>query len=57
LLSPLLAFGLLPVIGVGAVALALLQSPFIALLGLLGGFLTPVLVQTDTPAAWTLFGY
>ena len=57
LISPVTAFLALAVIGVGAVALALLHGPFIALLGLLGGFATPLLVQTETPAVWPLFGF
>jgi uncharacterized membrane protein len=57
LLSSLLAFVLLAALAAGAVALSLLQGPFIALIGLLGGFLTPMLVSTSAPSAWALFGY
>lgn len=57
LLPPLAAFLLLAIVAVCGVALSLLQGPFIALLGLLGGFLTPVLVPSDQPSAWSLFGY
>jgi uncharacterized membrane protein len=57
LLSPLLAFSLLAAISVGAVALALGQGPFLALLGVLGGDATPMLVPSDVPSAWSLFVY
>ena len=57
LLSPLVAFALLALIAAAAIGLAILQGPFIALLGLLGGYLTPLLVQTGPPAAWPLFSY
>ena len=53
----LFAFLLLAAIGLGAVALSLLQGWFIALLGLLGSFLTPLLVPSEAPSAWTLFPY
>jgi len=38
-------------------ALALLQGPFIALLGMAGGFMTPALIESQTPSAFALFGY
>jgi uncharacterized membrane protein len=57
LLTPPVAFVLLAGLAAGAVALSLLQGPFIALIGLLGGFLTPMLVSTSAPSAWALFGY
>ncbi len=41
----------------GAIALALRQGPFVGLLGLAGGFLTPAIVHTDQPHALVLFGY
>src|SRR5262249_5554028 len=41
----------------GAIALALRQGPFVGLLGLAGGFLTPAIVHTDQPDALVLFGY
>ena len=53
----LFAFLLLAAIGLSAVALSLLQGWFIALLGLLGSFLTPLLIPSDAPSAWTLFPY
>ena len=57
LIGPLAAFALLALIAFGAVALSLLQGPFIAALGLLGGFATPALVATGDPSAWALFPY
>lgn len=40
-----------------AVGLSLLHGPPIALLGLIGGFLTPALIPSDTPSAGGLFSY
>lgn len=57
LLPPLVVFALLTAIAVGALTLSLLQGPFIAALGILGAFAVPLLVQTGTPLAWTLFSY
>ena len=57
LMPPLLAFAALAVVAFGGVALSLLQGPFVALLGLAGGYLTPILVSVGAPSAWTLFPY
>ncbi len=57
LLPSLLAFALLAAIAFAAFGMALLQGPLIAVLGLLGGFATPLLVSTATPLPWPLFGY
>jgi uncharacterized membrane protein len=51
------AFPLLGLTAFAAVGLSLLQGPFLAGLGLLGGFVTPVLVQSTTPAALPLFAF
>ncbi len=51
------AFTLLAVIALGTMGLALLHGQALAGLGLLGSYLTPVLVSSDSPAVWTLFGY
>ena len=56
-LSPMVAFVLLALLAFGGFALALLQGPFIAVLALLGGFATPLLVSTGNPMAWGLFPY
>lgn len=57
LFAPLIAFVLLGAIGVGAMALALLQGPLIAVLGILGAFAVPLLVSTGSSSAWALFSY
>jgi uncharacterized membrane protein len=40
-----------------AVGLSLLQGMLVALLGLLGGFVTPALISTPNPSVWGLFCY
>src|SRR3546814_16723962 len=40
-----------------AFALALLHGPFLAVLALLGGFVTPLLVESPAPSVWGLFAY
>ena len=57
LLAPLVAFGALALIAVCGFGLSLLQGPFVALLGLIGGLVTPLLVTTDAPSALGLFSY
>lgn len=51
------AFALLAAVALGTMGLALLHGQALAGLGLLGSYLTPVLVSSDSPAVWTLFGY
>jgi uncharacterized membrane protein len=50
-------FTLLAGLTAGAIALALRQGPFVGLLGLAGGFLTPAILRSDDPSALMLFGY
>ena len=57
LIPPLLAFVLMAGIAALAVLLSLLHGSFIALLGLAGAYLLPVLIPSDNPSAWGLFGY
>lgn len=57
LIGPTTGFALLALTTATAVVLALLHGPIVALLGLVGGFLTPVLVSTEHPNARLLFGY
>lgn len=57
LFDPLVAFALLAALSLSGVALSLLQGPFIAALGLLAGFATPILVSSGNPMAWGLFPY
>jgi uncharacterized membrane protein len=40
-----------------AIGLALRQGPFVGLLGLAGGFITPAIVRTDEPNAMGLFAF
>lgn len=57
LLPPILAFALMALVAFAAFGLAILQGPFIAVLALLGGFVTPLLVASPHPSAWGLFTY
>ncbi|MGH6932045.1 MAG: DUF2339 domain-containing protein, partial [Dongiaceae bacterium] len=50
-------FMLLAALTAGAITLSLRQGPFIGLIGLAGGFLTPWIVQSDQPSAAVLFIY
>ncbi len=56
-IGPVTAFVLLGAIGVGTMLLALLHGQALAGVGLVGSFVTPVLVASEAPNAWTLFGY
>ncbi|UCH73986.1 MAG: DUF2339 domain-containing protein [Rhodospirillales bacterium] len=57
LLAPLVAFAMLAAVWAAAIGLSLLHGPFVAALGILGGFLVPILVQTGHPSAYSLFPY
>ncbi len=57
LIPSLVAFAALAAISFLAFALALLQGPFVALVGLLGGYVAPLLVTTQTPSVWGFFAY
>jgi uncharacterized membrane protein len=57
LMGPLAALLALATVALLAVALSLLEGMFVALLGVLGGFLTPALIVTPNPNAWGLFAY
>ncbi|WP_109109657.1 DUF2339 domain-containing protein [Azospirillum sp. TSO35-2] len=57
LFAPLVAFALLAALSLGGIGLSLLQGPFIAALGLLAGYVTPLLVASNNPDAWGLFAY
>jgi uncharacterized membrane protein len=56
-LPALVAFVLLGGVAAAAVALSHLQGPFVALLGILGGYLVPAIVSTQQPNAVALFSY
>jgi uncharacterized membrane protein len=57
LITPALGFTFLALTAALAVLLALRQGPIVALVGLVGGFLTPSLISTAEPDARVLFGY
>ena len=57
LIGPLLAFVVLGVVSFLSFALALLQGRFIAVLGLIGGYLVPVLVSTGEASSPALFSF
>lgn len=56
-LSPASAFVLLGIVALATLASALLHGPALAGLGLVGAFVTPALVSTDTPNYWALYIY
>jgi uncharacterized membrane protein len=57
IIPPPLAFGLMVLTAAVAVALSLRQGKMVALVGLIGGFLTPYLVRTGNPDVRGLFAY
>ncbi|MDH3239421.1 MAG: DUF2339 domain-containing protein [Alphaproteobacteria bacterium] len=57
LIPPVVAFAVLVLIAAAAVGLSLLHGWFVALIGLIGAFVTPALVSVSTPSAWSLFTY
>ena len=58
LLPPLAAFGLFSIVTLAAAALALrYESIPIAVIGILGGFLTPILLDERLPDQWLLLAY
>jgi uncharacterized membrane protein len=57
LLPPALAFIILAGVTFLAIALALRHGPFVGLVGLAGGFITPAIVSTGEPNPAVLFGY
>ena len=56
-LSPPATFAVMAAVSAAAAVVSILHGPFLALLGALGGFLTPALIATDHPSGWALFGY
>jgi uncharacterized membrane protein len=56
-LSPPVAFVLLGAVALGTLAAALLHGPALAGLGVVGAFVTPVLVSSDKPDYWALYIY
>jgi len=57
LLTPSVGFALLAGVTAGTISLSLRQGPFIGLVGLAGGFLTPAIVGSEQPDAGVLFTY
>ena len=57
LLPPLIAFAGLAVVALLGVGLSLLQGRLVALMGLLGAFAAPAMVEAKDPSVWTLFAY
>jgi uncharacterized membrane protein len=56
-LSAAAAFILLGIVGIGALAAALLHGPALAGLGVAAAFVTPVLVSSKQPDYWSLYVY
>lgn len=56
-IGPGLAFTLLGIIGIATIAAALVHGQALAGIGLLGALATPMLVSSQSPNAWALFGY
>ena len=56
-LVPATAFVLLGLVALGALAAALLHGPALAGLGIVGAFVTPLLVSSDRPDYWALYIY
>ncbi|ODM77318.1 DUF2339 domain-containing protein [Bradyrhizobium elkanii] len=56
-LAPATAFILLGMVALGTLAAALLHGPALAGLGIVGAFVTPLLVSSDKPDFWSLYIY
>jgi uncharacterized membrane protein len=56
-LPPALAFVLLGLVAVLTLAAALLHGPALAGIGLIGAYVTPILVASDQPDYWALYIY
>jgi len=56
-LVPATAFVLLGLVALGTLAAALLHGPALAGLGIVGAFVTPVLVSSNKPDYWALYIY
>ena len=57
LVQPATAFMGLALVALGALALSLHQGPLIAALGLLGSYVTPMMISTPDPSGWSFFPY
>jgi uncharacterized membrane protein len=56
-IGPAVALVLLGLVALGTLAAALLHGPALAGLGLIGAFLTPLIVSTEEPNYWALYLY
>jgi len=56
-LSPAAAFVLLGAVALATLTAALVHGPALAGLGLIGAYVTPLLVSTGQPSYWTLYVY
>ncbi len=56
-IGPSVAFTLLGLIGIATIAAALVHGQALAGVGLLGALATPMLVSSQSPNPWALFGY
>ena len=56
-LSPAAAFVLLGIVALATLAAALLHGPALAGLGLVGAYVTPIVVSTGQPNYWSLYVY
>lgn len=56
-ITPTPAFILLGLLSLGAIALSLRHGPILAALGLAASLVTPLLVQTEVPSVYLLYGY
>ncbi len=54
-IGPAIAFFLLGIVALATLAAALLHGPALAGLGLVGAYVTPLLVSTDRPNFWALY--
>ena len=57
LVQPTTAFIGLALVALGALALSLRQGPLIAALGLLGSYVTPMMISSPDPSGWSFFPY
>src|SRR6185312_431276 len=56
-LAPGFAFVLLGAVALATLAAAMLHGPALAALGLVGAYVTPLLVVSETPSYWALYVY
>jgi uncharacterized membrane protein len=56
-IAPATAFVLLGLVALGTLAAALLHGPALAGLGVVGAFVTPILVSSEKPDFWALYVY